>query len=231
MRVRVLIGAAAALFLVVALLLGGGAPFGRMALAFGLPKLGASLFADANWRGTAYARGGQMGQAAESFENAGLVSGYNAGTAYALSGDYAKALEVLDTHLLVFPDDLDAQENYELIRTYYAGIRIDLDAEIIGKADREGSTTEAEIGQGNARAASTGSESHNQTSGFELPTLLGRGREGVRQVFDDYFYEANRRWLTSMQDVPGEYLAERIKHEYKRRDAAGIGQPPAEDEE
>ncbi len=223
------IGLVAALLLAIALLAGQGAPFGRLALAFGMPKLSVSLFSDPVWRGAAQARGGDLSKAAESFEAAGALWGYNAGTAYALAGDYARALEVLDSHLLIFPDHLEAQENYELIRTHYAGILIDLDAEIIGKLDREGATIEADVGQGDARAASTGSESTNQSSGFELATLMGRGREGVRQVFDDYFYEANRKWLTSMQDLPGEYLADRIKHEHKRRAEAGLGQPVAED--
>lgn len=231
MRLRVLIGLVAMLFLAVAVVIGGGAPFGRMALAFGLPQVGAKLFSDPVWRGTAEAGNGQLEQAAKTFEDAGSLSGYNAGTAYALSGQYAKALEVLDIHLLIFPDDREAQENYELIRTYYAGVLIDPDSEIIRKVDRDGPTQAADIGLGNARAAGSGSESNNQTSGFELPTLMGSGSQTVRRIFDDYYYEANRKWLKSMQDVPGEYLAERIKHEYKRRDAAGIGQPPAEDTE
>jgi len=86
-------------------------------------------------------------------------------------------------------------------------------------------TIEAEVGLGSARAASTGTQSNNRTSSVDMPTLMGRGREGVRQVFDDHFYEANRKWLKSLPDLPGEYLAARIKHEHKARLANGTGQP------
>jgi len=231
MNPKTLVGAIAGLCLLLAMLLGGGAPFGRLAMTFGLPQAATHLFGDPVWQGVARSKSGDMVGAAFDFEEAGPLSGFNAGTAFAFAGEYAKALEVLDAHLLIFPNDHEAQENYELIRSYYAGTLIEPESEIITKKDRDGAVLAAEIGQGSARAASTGSKSNNRSSGLLLPTMMGRGREGVRQVFDDYFYEANLKWLKSMTDLPGEYLAARIEHEHKERAKRGIGQPQSEDPE
>ena len=224
---RQLIPLLAALCIGAALVSGGSAPFGRVALSLGFGDLAARWLTAPDWRGVALLQAGKPLDAAQVFEQAEAHHGYNAGTAYALAGDYAKALEVLDAHLLIFPNDRRAQENYEMIRTYYAGTLIEPDSEIITKIKRDGPVVEAEIGQGDARAASTGTKANNQVAGLELPTLMGRGPQGVRRVFDDHYYEANRRWLKSLPDLPGEYLAERIKHEHKRRAKLGIGQPAA----
>lgn len=225
---KVLLLTSAACMLIAALL-GGSAPFGRVLMAIGLPSVAAHFLNEPEWRGTAYALSNQPNKAAAAFEDAGTLWAYNTGTEFAKAGKYAHALETLDRHLLIFPDDVQAQDNYDLVRLYYAGIVIDPDSEIITPPKREsGPTAEAEIGRGNARAAGTGSESTNDGATLGLPTLLGRGRLGVRKVFDDYYYEANRKWLKSMPDLPGEYLAARIKHEHKRREELGIGQPPSE---
>jgi Ca-activated chloride channel family protein len=42
---------------------------------------------------------------------------------------------------------------------------------------------------------------------------------------------ANTRWLTALEDVPGEYLAARIAMEYKRRKKLGLTPPEPEDPE
>ena len=216
-----------ALLIFVALLLGGTAPFGRVLLALGMPGTAASFLDAPEWKGTALYQSGHPEEAAELFQQSSATWAYNEGTAFAHAGQYAQALETLDQHLLIFPSDREAQDNYDLIRLFYAGTQIDPDSEIIVPVSRsDGPTMEADIGRGNARAAGTGSESTNDGATLGLPTLLGRGRLGVRKVFDDYYYEANRKWLKSIPDLPGEHLAARLKHEHKRRQELGIGQPP-----
>ena len=87
---------------------------------------------------------------------------------------------------------------------------------------------ESFVARGAARAAGQGDDVTNAASLIGLPELQSRGRLGVRKVFDDKFIEASPRWLATLEDVPGEFLAARIAAERKRRIAEGIEQAEAE---
>ncbi len=89
----------------------------------------------------------------------------------------------------------------------------------------------ASIAKGSARAAGTGDGATNSGALLGLPELQSNGAREVRKVFDDKFMVANRRWLQTLSDVPGEYLAARIQHERKRRVKLGLAQPVPEDPE
>jgi len=52
----------------------------------------------------------------------------------------------------------------------------------------------------------------------------------VRQPFDDLFIAADERWLVTLEDQPGKYLAARLKAEQERRRALGIASPEAGDQ-
>lgn len=215
----------AAAALSVAMLLGGGAAFGRVLLAMGLPGLAAPLFTDAEWQGVAYYRAGAFDDAAQSFAEARAF--YNLGNAEAHRGRHAAALEAFD--LADARGHPDARANFDVVAAYYAGLGIDPEALGLFPRREEGPLEDSFVGRGNARAAGTGSEVTNTNTMMGLAELDSRGQLGVRRVFDDKFIIADERWLEQLGDVPGEYLAARISAEYKRRQKLGLSPPEPED--
>jgi Ca-activated chloride channel homolog len=219
---------AGVLCLALAALAGGTAPFGRLALALGLPRLAAPLLQDPDWRGIAEYRAGRYDAAAERFRVSG--NRYNLGNARARQGEYAAALEGWDG-ARVRGDDL-AAANFDLLAAYYAGLALDPEAPVAWFTERDGGEEEpvaSFAARGNARAAGTGEGTTNVGALIGLPELESTGQDRVRRVFDDRFMVANRRWLTSLEDVPGEYLGARIAHERKRRRDRGLAPPEPED--
>lgn len=221
--------AAALLCLGLAALLGGGtAPFGRLALALGLPGVAAPLFDDPRWRGVAEYRAGRFQAAADRFEAS--RDRFNLGNARAREGRYAAALEAWDGARLR-GDDL-AAANFDLMAAYYAGLALDPEAPIAWFTEKDGGDDPAVpsfVAQGNARAASTGDGTTNTGALIGLPELVSTEQERVRRIFDDRFMVANERWLATLEDVPGAYLAARIAHERKRRRDLGLAPPEPED--
>ncbi|MCY0096492.1 tetratricopeptide repeat protein [Hoeflea ulvae] len=206
-----------------ALLAGGTAPFGRVALAIGLPRLAATLFSDPAWQGVAYYRAGDYDAAAAVMDRAGPEALYNLGNAHARRGAYAASLEAYDL-VLSRGYDPQAQANFDLLRAVYTGTAIDADAFFLTE-DREGETAPAPIARGNARGAGSGADVTNTGASLGLAEMaIERREQQVRHVFDDKFITANARWLATLEDVPGAYLNERISHEHKRRRAEGTGQ-------
>ena len=113
----------------------------------------------------------------------------------------------------------------------YAGLALDPETPIKWSADKDDDGPEmlAPEAGGSARAAGSGAETTNAGALVGLPELASRGRLGVRKVFDDKFMVANDRWLATLSDVPGDYLAARISHEFKRRRDLGLLPPDPED--
>lgn len=219
---------AGAFCLCAAVVLGGGAPFGRLALALGAPGVAQLFFDDPAWDGVAWYRSGRYEKASQSF--ALSKSGLNKGNSEARRGNYAAALEAYDGARLA--GDTLADANFDLVAAYYAGLALDPETPIAWFTEKDGGDdppVDSFVARGNARAASTGDGSTNTGALIGLPELVSRGRLGVRKVFDDKFMVANRRWLTSLEDVPGEYLAARIAMEHKRRKKLGLSPPEPED--
>ncbi|MEL6521865.1 MAG: tetratricopeptide repeat protein [Pseudomonadota bacterium] len=210
--------------LVLSLVLGGGAPFGRLALAVGLSYFAAPFFSDPAWQGVAKYRAGDVAGAAAAFTEARMF--YNLGNAHALDGSYAAALEAYDS--AIAQGNADAQTNFDMVARHYAGLQIDPETLALFPKRRNGPTAEAEVAQGNARAAGTGDEATNNTM-LGLAELDSRGRLGVRRIFDDAYMVADERWLQQLSDVPGDFLKARIAHERKRRASLGLAPPPPED--
>jgi Ca-activated chloride channel family protein len=208
-------------------LIWGGAPFGRLALALGQPRIAVHLFSDPAWRGVSFYRAGAFAEAAGAFAKAGPAAAYNLGNAQAQQAAYAAALESYDL-AMAYREDPEAQANFDLVRSFYTGTRIDPDSIAFWGKERIGETVEAEIGRGAGRAAGTGEGVTNTGATVGLPALQSRDQIGVRKVFDDSFVLANPRWLVTLEDVPGAFLAARLSHEYKRRKKAGQGQPEAD---
>lgn len=219
--------AVSATLLALPAMIGGGAPFGRLLLASGLPGLAAPFLSDPGWRGVALYRAGDLAGAADAFRAARAF--HNLGNAEVRRGRYAAALEAYD--LARAGGDEDAGANFDLVAAYYAGLALDPGTPVawFAEQDRDGETAAAPTGEGSARAAGTGDETTNAGTLLGLPELLSRGQMGVRRVFDDRFMVANDRWLAQLSDVPGDYLQARIAAERKRRQAEGLSPPDPED--
>jgi len=218
----------ACLCLLLAVGLGGLAPFGRIALALGAPSLAGQLFINGDWKGIARYRSTRFEEAATLFGES-AHGDFNAGVALARSGKFAAALEAFDRARAAFPEDDKAGANFDLIASIYAGLEVDPDAFVHWSSRKEGPQKEAPVGLGTGRAASTGDETTNSGANMGLPELVSERERSVRKVFDDRFMLANDRWLQTLADVPGEYLATRIFEEHKRRKALGIAQADAEE--
>ena len=208
--------------------LGGLAPVGRIALGWGWPQAALPFLDDPAWRGVAFFRAGDWEGAERSFRDADLP--YNRANALVLSQQYVGALEAYDLALFLNNADTQAQANYDLLVSFYAGLALDAGTPMRWGEDKDGATVAAEIARGNARAAGTGDEVTNTGALLGLPEVVSDGARRVRKVFDDKFIIANDRWLTNLEDVPGAFLSERIKAEHKRRKADGsaqtAGEPP-----
>lgn len=224
---RLWIGGVAALCLAASLVWAGPAPFGRVLLGLGLNGLAAEVFRDPAWRGVALYRAESYGPAATAFRQADAQ--LNLGNAEVRAQRYAAALEAYDIARLGGDDR--AVANFDLVAAYYAGLALDPEGPIawFTKKGGDGPAVKSSVAQGSGRAAGEGSGTTNSGALLGLPELQSYGTSAVRKVFDDKFIVANRRWLQTLQDVPGEYLAARIRHESKRRKKLGLAQPPAED--
>lgn len=219
------LGLITALALCVAVLMGGMAPFGRVFLAMGLPRLAAPLFSDPAWQGVALFRRGAFDQAADRFEVAGDL--YNLGNARAHHGQYAAALEAYD--LALAGGHADAEANFDVVAAFYASLAIDPEALTLFEKRNDGAEAEGFIARGNARAAGTGNEVNNTNTMMGLAELQSRGQRRVRKTFDDNFMVADDRWLAQLADVPGAFMAARILQEHKRRRKLGLTPPEPED--
>ncbi|MEO1138378.1 MAG: hypothetical protein AAFW87_02880 [Pseudomonadota bacterium] len=220
---RLTIGIAAGAAIILAVLIGGTAPFGRVALSLGVPSIAAALFSDPHWRGVSYYRAGSYRQAAAAFDGAGPAALYNHGNALVRDGKYAAALEAYDLALAIH-EDPEARANFDLVRAFYAGTALDADSVFLSRK-RDGETIRAPVARGDAKAEGTGDGETNAGTALYLPALQSEEQLGVRRVFDDLFIVANDRWLKTLEDVPGAFLAARIAHEHKLRRKAGTGQP------
>ena len=227
MRLRWLL-CAAAVCLGLSAVLGGTAPLGRVLLAAGLPRLAMPFLGDPGWHGIAAYRAGDWDAAEADFARAGAM--LNLGNARVHAGRYAAGLEAYDMGRL--RGDAEASANFDLLSAFYAGLALDPETPINWFTEKDGTGGPemlAPEARGSARAAGTGSESTNAGALIGLPELDSRGRLGVRKVFDDKFMVANERWLATLADVPGDYLAARITHEFKRRRDLGLLPPDPED--
>ncbi len=218
----------AALCLGLSLALSGTAGVGRLLLGLDLPRLAAPLLSDHGWHGAALYRAGDFAAAAKAFRQQGRAGSYNLGNALTMAERYAAALEAFDIARL--SDDPLAAANFDLVAAHYSGLALDPETPVAWFTQpRDGEEAAAPVGEGSARAAATGDEVTNSSTILGLPELIARGQLRVRKVFDDRFMVADQRWLATLADVPGEYLAARIAFERKRRAKLGLAPPEPAD--
>lgn len=226
MRVAQVVPTLGAILLAAGLALGGTAPVGRLALELGLPGVAVGLLDDPHLRAVALHRSGRYAEASDAFGAAG--DPYNRGVSAALAGDYATALLAWDTVLAANPSDRQARANHTLVKALLATVTFDAVARPEDRP-RDGPTLEAEPGQGKARAAGQGDEATDPKTGFWMPEVVSSGLRRVPKIFDAQATAASERWLTTLEDQPGVYLAARLAAEQKAREAAGTALPPPED--
>lgn len=198
-----------------ALALGGAAPFGRLALALGLPRVAVVLFDDPGWRGVAWYRAGEMDRAAADFLVAGQM--LNLGNAEVIRSRHAAALEAYDRGRAA--GDAQAAANFDLVASFYAGAALDPASIVAFPARGDGPELAAPIGRGDGRASGTGDQSTDSGPSAGQANLRSTGPLSVRRVFADSHVAADARWLRQLRDVPGDYLKARIAQEHKRRKA------------
>lgn len=226
---RWLIPVIAAGVLVVTGLIGGGDPFARLALRLGLPGIAAQVTDDPVLRGLALSGSGEHRKAAEAFAEAGSSQAYNHATALAMEGDYAEALLSYDDLLVRNPDNVDARANFSLLASIYGGTELQLEFMDLLTEEKEGPTGEAPEAQGGGRAIGDGAEADGDATDIFAPEIeTGIGIRRAPKIFDDMFIAATDEWLTTLQDQPGQFLAERLLAEQKRRRANGTGVPEEE---
>lgn len=208
-----------------ALALGGWDAPGRALSGLGLPDVAAAVMARP---GAALYAAGRYEEAAAAFAAAG--ERYNEGVAAARAGDYAAALAAFDAAIAADPGDAAARANYDLVAQIFAGTRLENVEMILPEDRKDGPTLFAETGQGDGRASSTGSDTTNASSGFQLPGLIAEEEQArVRKVFDAHHLAASRRWLATLPDEPGQFLKARLAAVQAARQEAGEALPPAED--
>ena len=217
---------ASTLLLGAAVVVDGTDPLGRLLVRIGLPDAGALLVADPADKGGALYRAERYGEAAKAFAEAG--DSYNLGLAEAWAGRYSAALAAWDRRLALDPADAEARANHAIVKGLLAGTEFQ-PVEQPEDRNREGPAMPAEIGQGGARAASTGDAAADGRTGFSLPEVASSGIRRLPVTFDAQFVLANERWLTTLEDQPGRYLRARLAAEQKAREAAGTALPPSED--
>lgn len=189
---------------------------GRVLLGLGLPGLAQRLMTDADWRGIAAAHAGDHPVARADLAQA--RAWLNLGNLEARAGRYAAALEAYDRGRA--QGDPAASANFDLLRAYYAALGLAAETPIPMRSDTpEGATASSFVARGNARAAGQGVGVTNVQTSIGLPELKSDGLRQVRKIFDDAFVVADARWLQTLEDSPGKFLAARLKAEQKRRRA------------
>ena len=226
---RRLIPFIALMSIVAAWAMGGSDPFGRIATRIGLHDLAARLLIDPAARGAALYRAGHYDEAATVLADAGPNHAYPLGNAYAKMGDYAEALLAYDRALVREPGHADAHANFALIASLYSGTKLELNSGMAFPDKREGATVAAPEAEGGARASGQGDKASAATDFFKPDLKTGLEQRGVRQPFDDLFIAADERWLITLEDQPGKYLAARLKAEQARRRSLGTAVPEGSD--
>ena len=193
-----------------ALLIGGTAPFGRLALSLGLEGPAGRLLEDPLWRGVALYRSGAFEEAAEAFRLAGPRASFDRGNALAFAGRFDEAAAAYDAVIFRDPDDEEAHANRALIAPFTS--------RILGEA-RAGGRTEAAADAPAEEEAGLGSAPVATLRHEDIVPMLRKLYRGTS--FTGQSIIASRQWLASLPDEPGRYLKLRLAAEHQRRIAQG----------
>lgn len=189
--------AAALLCLALAAILGGTAPFARLAFLMGLPSLGASLAPEPAVEGVGHYMAGDYAKADDAFRRAGRNSTYNRGLSLAAVGDYPLSVAYFRAVLFVNPADSQARENMAFVQSLYPPV--------VGEANNAGRIK--------ADAYQT------------LGGAVVDGVRRLERPMDEGGRVADGAWLEALADDPGEFLRLRLAEEHLRRLSLGLTAP------
>lgn len=193
-----------------AVALDGSAPFGRLALSLGFPRLAEPLLEDSHWKGVALFRQGRYQDAVAALRAAGPEGYYVRGNALAWAGRVKEAIEIYDAQIFRAPRDEDSHFNRKLLLDFAA---------VVG----EGRLSD----DGMTKGVVVGAEADEAEKIDAMTEAWNRWRESGRRTFSDQAVVASKEWLTTLPDEPGLYLKLRLAAEHKRRFDARIGMAPA----
>lgn len=193
-----------------ALLIGGTAPFGRLALSLGLNRTAVALFDDPLWRGVALYKAEAFEEAAEAFRQAGPRASFNRGNALAFAGRFDEAAAAYDAVIFRNPDDQEAHANRALIAPFTS--------QVVGEG-RAGGRTEAAAGADEQAQSGLGSAATPSLRHEDIVAMMRKLYRGTD--FTGQSVIASRQWLATLPDEPGRYLKLRLAAERERRIAQG----------
>lgn len=185
---------------VAALAVAGPAALGRLALMAGLPSAAAPLIADPAVRGVALYEAGRYAEADDAFRTAGRGSTYNRGLSLAATGDYALSRAYFDAVLFAAPGDSEARENRNVVAA--------LVPPVLGEGNESGRISVIPIAVPGGMPTDETARVHGRR--LDLGGLV-----------------ADRSWLATIPDDPGEFLRLRLADEHRRR--LSLGQTPPEE--
>lgn len=198
-----------ALAALLALLVLGGPTAARLAFLAGAPEVTLALTDDPGARGAALYEAGRFTQADAVFAGIGRGATYNRAATLAVTGDPALSVAYYDAVLFADRWDAEARRNRDVVAT--------LVQPVIGEAMGHGRIERLLVEDGVAVA---GFDAENPTAPTVVPDQI------LRRPTDARALGADRAWLETLADAPGEYLARRLAAEYDRRVEQGLAAPP-----
>lgn len=196
-----------ALALVSAAVAGPGT-FAKLALMAGYPNLALPYIQCDAARGAALYQLGRYAEADALFASIGRAATYNRANTLAATGQYKLAVAYYDAVLFADRWDADARRNRDLVSPFVA--------RTVGEA------------AGHGRIAVILEEAGVEAKAFDLEdphAPIAPAPDRLRKPIDARTVAANRAWLETLGDAPGEYLSARLAAEYERRRAMGVPQP------
>ncbi len=194
--------------LVICLCIFGIRTLSKIAWMAGWPRVTLALNNDPLVEAAALYKLGRFEEADEIYEGIGLNTTYNRGNTLAMTGNYELSLAYYNAVLFADRWDKDAAYNREIVAS--------LVPPVIGEA----------MGKGRVEAVfkKEGIDVFEFDKDNPMAPVLDAREKNVRELrkpLDERSITADRAWLDSLADAPGEYLANRLAAEHLRRMEGG----------
>lgn len=189
--------------------LAGPQAFGKIAHIMGFRALALRLVEDPAARAALLYQVGRYAEADAAFAAIGRSATYNRANTLAATGRYALSVDYYDAVLFADRFDGDARHNREIVDA--------LVPPVVGEAK----------GQGRIRAILAEAGVATRPPEPDDPRmLLAEANKAGRKPISDRTVAADRAWLETLADAPGEFLRNRLAAEHARRVADGRAAEP-----